>query len=396
MDRGPPLLLLLLAPPVLSLSFLQMTSGAFLIYVIKRIAFSLVLFIISVAAGDDTLLPDHLRLLRYNIDNVTFWKSLAPSLHVFNDSEARRQHIFEESEILGTQYTSEGLRQDLKTKGYFVLHAREDFDAFKDLPLENMVRLIELLFSMNLPVQLCFLYDEFWFLFSRLDKLLHGVIFSGNEYLRLPDLWAWRIDASKGDRGWYPHRDKQYDAPGSEEEKVAAEKAALGEKLDVVPPISARDRVLWKDGSPKSVTIWIPLTPALKNNSCIHVLPADMDSTYATESTLDLSSPSVLNRFSALPALPGSVFVWNHWLYHFGGGGKSPLPRISLSIEFQTASVPAFCPWTSSPLLLPTFEHRFLIIAEMLARYAHMTSDTDKQQLMGVLEEHFVSQDSRI
>ena len=41
-------------------------------------------------------------------------------------------------------------------------------------------------------------------------------------------------------------------------------------------------RSLFKNGKPKSLTIWIPLTDANTENSCMYVLPANRDTGYHT------------------------------------------------------------------------------------------------------------------
>eukprot|EP01032_Pedospumella_encystans_P007965 gene7965-9497_t len=64
-----------------------------------------------------------------------------------------------------------------------------------DLPVESMVQLIDKLHALGLPITFCYLFDEFWSIFSRLHLSIEGVL--GKNYQRLPDFWAWRVDPAK-------------------------------------------------------------------------------------------------------------------------------------------------------------------------------------------------------
>lgn len=60
------------------------------------------------------------------------------------------------------------------------------------------------------------------------------------------DILTWLVDPNRGDAGFSPHRDRQPDDT----------------------PATFRP-----DGSAKYATMWVPLTPATPENSCLYVIP---------------------------------------------------------------------------------------------------------------------------
>jgi SEC-C motif/Phytanoyl-CoA dioxygenase (PhyH) len=186
---------------------------------------------------------------------------------------------------------------------------------------------------------LAFLYDEFWYPFFKLHHLYGALL--GGKYCLLPDFWIWNVDPKKGEAGWKPHRDK-------------------GRKA------------LFEDGSPKSLTTWIPLSPATPMNGCMYVVPAPHDPTYATaEEALMKFEPQSIR---ALPGSPGDFFIWNQALYHWGSrtSPHATESRVSMAFEFQRADVPPFNSPLIDPLCVLSFEARLKLIAKQMHRYRNM------------------------
>ena len=157
----------------------------------------------------------------------------------------------------------------------------------------------------------------------------------------LPDFWVWNIDPGKGEAGWKPHRDKG--------------RSSLDD-----------------DGSPKSVTVWIPLSEATPLNGCMYLVPAYLDPTYNTdeESQHEFEYSSI----RALPGEPGDFFMWNQAVLHWGSKSspRATVPRASMAVEFQRADVEAFNRPLISPLSPPPFEVRLKLIAKQVLQYQHM------------------------
>jgi ectoine hydroxylase-related dioxygenase (phytanoyl-CoA dioxygenase family) len=129
---------------------------------------------------------------------------------------------------------------------------------------------------------------------------------------------------------------------------------------------------LYSDGTPKSLTVWIPLTNATPLNGCMYIIPANRDKTYNTsdENEWKFDYPDV----RALPGQAGNVFVWNQAVLHWGSRTSrfAEEPRISVAFEFQRADVPPFNQPLLNPKHLPSFEARLKLIAKQLLQYKHM------------------------
>ena len=126
------------------------------------------------------------------------------------------------------------------------------------------------------------------------------------------------------------------------------------------------------DGSPKSLTTWIPLSPTTPLNGCIYIVPEQLDPTYATldENKRQFDYASI----RALPGNPGDFFIWNQAVLHWGGrtSPRAAESRVSMAFEFQRTDVPAFNSPLIDPLRVFTFEERLKLIAMQVYQYRQM------------------------
>jgi SEC-C motif/Phytanoyl-CoA dioxygenase (PhyH) len=259
-----------------------------------------------------------------NFHEREHWLSLAPGLHIEDWS------LFENVAYLDL---SPGLSAQFKDDGY--LQGSADWG----LDVKLMADTVRALSAANLSPIFAFLYDEFWYPFFKLH-LLHDALLGGR-YCLLPDFWILNVDPKKGEAGWRPHRDKGR-------------------------------RALLDDGSPKSLTTWIPLSAATPLNSCIYIVPAQHDPTYATADETEMKFE--YQSIRALPANPGDFFIWNQALFHWGSrtSPHAAESRVSMAFQFQRADVPPFNSPLIDPLRVPPFEARVKLIAQQLYRYRHM------------------------
>jgi ectoine hydroxylase-related dioxygenase (phytanoyl-CoA dioxygenase family) len=103
------------------------------------------------------------------------------------------------------------------------------------------------------------------------------------------------------------------------------------------------------DGTPTLVNVWIPLTDATTLNSCMYVLPAQVDPHYPhrggtmSPGKIELRT-SDLPNIRALPAAAGSVLCWSTHLVHWGArsSANATQPRISFAVYYQSRSVPPY------------------------------------------------------
>lgn len=262
-----------------------------------------------------------------DIEKREAWAALMPALHIENDALLHTAAL-----PFGGEYCAR-LRDDLRTEGY--CQANENNWA---IACDKLAKAVRDLVGAGLSPVFAFLYDEFWLSFRQIDPLLRELI---GPYAMLPDFWVWNVDPAQGQAGWTPHRDKGH-------------------------------VTLRADGTPNSVTVWIPLTDATPLNSCMYIVPANRDPTYGTaqEGLWRFELPDI----RALPAKPGDVLVWNQAVLHWGSrsapdGGAS---RVSMAVEFQRVDVPPMNPPLIKPLAPLPFAARLSLIAKQTLQYRHM------------------------
>ena len=198
-----------------------------------------------------------------------------------------------------------------------------------------VARLVEL----DLPTPFLFMFDEAWNAFRALGPMVAHHL--GEDYLMLPDFWVWHVDPKAGQAGWTPHRDK----------------GAMS---------------LASDGSPLSLTIWVPITAATPQNGCMYIVPADRDRLYGTANMGQIGCDPAAIR--ALPVVPGEYLCWNQAVMHWGGQTSpfAPHPRMSMAFEFQRGDIRPF----NQPLMKSdvdlSFEQRLRLIAKQILQYQHM------------------------
>lgn len=263
-----------------------------------------------------------------DIARPEFWREFAPGLHVVDRRSAEAVRF-----VAPPEEQLAAIRAAVQEEGYF--HAS---GVKWPVDVRLMAQTVRALDAAGLSPVFAFVYDEFWMPFHSLHPIYQGLL---GDYRLLPDFWVWNVDPARGQSGWRPHRDKGRQA-------------------------------LFPDGTPKSITTWMPLSKATPLNGCMYIVPANHDPTYNTpqEGEWNFELPSV----RALPAEPGDVFMWNQAVLHWGSktsprGGES---RVSMAFEFQRADVPAFNAPLLEPLQLLDFASRLKLIAKQVLQYRHM------------------------
>lgn len=258
-----------------------------------------------------------------------FWQDLAPFLHIGHPEyhHVPVPSIPEEQQLY--------LNQLIKQEGY--IHGNI---GTWHTSLAPIIATIQKLRALGFPPVFIFLYDEVWQLAYQLSSTISCLL--GEQYWMLPDFWAWYIDPAHTEAGWKPHRDKGYHS-------------------------------LRADGSPSSLTAWIPLTPATPLNGCMYILPADRDPVYGTPNDMNwkIDYPSI----RALPANPNEFFIWNQAVLHWGSRSSNRAteqPRISCAFEFQRQDIPAWNQPFITPNSFLNFNQRLNLIGKQLLQYQHM------------------------
>ena len=260
------------------------------------------------------------------ISDPQFWLGLNPGLHIETSGSVPPIDVSEDR--------AAGFRSLIRTEGYLQADG-----LLLDRSFGSLAAAVKTLVSSGLPAPFAFIYDEFWHPFHRLQNVLERVF--GHTYLMLPDFWVWHVSPAKSESGWSPHRDKG---------RVA----------------------LFEDGTPKSLTVWLPLTAATPLNGCLYLVPADRDPTYGTEreSEWTFKMPDV----RALPAKAGDLLMWNQAVLHWGAHAseRAAEPRISMAFEFQRDDVKPFNQPLLAPDRAPGFDDRLRLICKQILQYQHM------------------------
>jgi hypothetical protein len=231
----------------------------------------------------------------------------------------------------------------IKDEGYLKLKQVIDFDFnfWQEMSLK--------LRSLNLPTVFSFIYKDLWCLPQTIAPLVENIL--GRNFQALQAFWLWRIEGTAGSaqdqQGWQPHRDRDYTS-------------------------------LRADGSPKYLTVWLPISAATPENSCIYVVPAKYDRSYG--SARDMSWEFNFQDVRALPAKPGDLLCWNHALLHWGSraAAHSTSARVSLAFEFAGADARAPENLILKPEHHASFNSRAQLIAGQLKNYLHMYTYPDE------------------
>jgi hypothetical protein len=260
-------------------------------------------------------------------NNISFYKEINPSLHIC-DSNFLNQEIYDFDNSILDFISSQSIKE-----GYFQL----DPIDWK-LPIYDMANAIIRLKEQKILTAYAFVYDEYWLMFYKLHKILLRLL--GN-YKRIPGFWAWHIDPSKEESGWgTPHRDK----------------GCLS---------------LFEDGTPKTYSIWLPLTDTTPLNGCLYIVPADRDPYYnkPNEGILDFKYSDI----RALPATAGSILGWTDATLHWGSHSSklATTPRISIAMEFQKSDVEPFSYGLTDYNYFYNFDERLKVIWQQISQYRY-------------------------
>lgn len=231
---------------------------------------------------------------------LDYWKALNPELSITRNPFQRKTEVYQ----LAEQQMAQQIRQ-ITQEGYLQTPPL--------IPRTNTERLAQCVLKVvdaGFPPIFVFVYDEFWQICGNLSQVLTPVL--GPEYKLLPDFWVWCIEKNASATGFKPHRDHQHGR-----------------------------QTLRADGRPTILTAWIPFTDVTTLNSCMYVLPTNLDPNLPDNFQDQTVREPVLQCIRALPAEAGSILAWNSYILHWGARSSewATLPRISLGIYFQSGDV---------------------------------------------------------
>ena len=263
-----------------------------------------------------------------DLSSKSFWRQFSSKLSIEQQGDSKQIKISKDE--------NQKIKEKIILEGF--LHLKQ---PGLENPTDQINKAISSIVKMGLPPVFIFVYDQPWLIQRQTSNILK--ILLEERFKLLPDFWAWHV--SPGESGWKPHRD--------------------------------RPQTLFDDFSPQSLTLWIPLTKALPENSCMYILPANKDIHYHDQipPALKFGFPGNISDIQALPSEPNDVLIWNQRVVHWGSTSniKNDIgPRISLAFEFQRSDISPFNKPLLEPCRLPTFKERLNLIGKQIIQYTHM------------------------
>jgi ectoine hydroxylase-related dioxygenase (phytanoyl-CoA dioxygenase family) len=309
------------------------------------------------------------------ITELASWRALCPELNCGTTSADLPPSTLSDQQV-------RNMKEDLVDDGYFQLNPDETpwDDALVDIVGQGIRTLVDNGWH---PLWIV-LYDEIWLMAHQLSEQL-ATATGGNRMIM--DFFAWCVlqeSKTGGREGWPPHRDRC----GMTSEEV-------------------RNSFRSADQTPKYNTVWIPLTDATPNNSCLYVVPRGVDPTYAPslrggcveavevkeqreefgaeESAAEdtrhpfsriFHTPALFQHIRALPAPKGSLLAFSHRLMHWGSAGcpkrasrNGGAPRIAFAFGLAQDDY-ELPPFSRDWLPLPPVQMRMALVAGQLLCYS--------------------------
>ncbi len=273
------------------------------------------------------MLPNRRRLprgLAIATQSTAFWRRLAPELTIAEPPRNMLSHEAPPQQIPGD------MQMKLVNDGF--VHLRGVVPTANLTAVGRAMRRIN---DAGFPASFIGVYDEVWALVAGLRGVIDGLFHQGAALV--PGFQA--IHPGQG-RGLSAGRRR----PG---------------------------RGVYGDGTPRNVTLWLPLTAATPDNGCVYVVPARFDRNYGRSDAArpDASLPGI----RALPAAPGDVLIWTGETYHWQGRAARDNPDgplLSLCWEFQSKADVALEGATIDSFPSVPFETRLSILARQMRHAA--------------------------
>lgn len=242
-----------------------------------------------------------------------FWRRMVPDLTISDDLAGR---------AIPRRAETGADRMRLINDGFLHLKQPGADDALPDIAAA-MRRIV----AAGLPAAFVGVYDEVWDIIAGLHDVLDG-LFDGKAAL-VPNFWASHGATATG----------------------AQRRRGGGGVFD--------------DGTPKNLTIWLPVTDATPANGCVYVVPAGQDRNYGRPDRADASLPGI----RALTARAGDVLIWTGETYHWQGRAdrhSAASPLLSLKWEFQSRDIPPLERTLIDSYPQVPFETRLAILADQM------------------------------
>eukprot|EP00457_Paulinella_chromatophora_P008565 gb/GEZN01008604.1/.p1 GENE.gb/GEZN01008604.1/~~gb/GEZN01008604.1/.p1 ORF type:complete len:436 (+),score=49.25 gb/GEZN01008604.1/:30-1337(+) len=282
-----------------------------------------------------------------------YWSALVPWLHPDASRETKADFLaLAEQSAKRPLEKLAALNGDMTERGYWKIQPC-DLGLPEGLCYALAMGVIRLVAHGHTPTAIL-AYEEAWLL-----GLIAGRFSRGNvTNLPIGDWFTFYVGEGHGYRPGPPHRDRPTAGPDS----------------------------FHADGSPKYLSVWISLTSASPEQSCLYCIPKQYDPNYFIPGdSLEhvMPSPSSWQNIVALPLPAGGILGFSHRLVHWGSNpqpipvcrdlsSQPVLPRIALTLAFADPSFeePYFDP---ALLPFPPLGLRIALVSGQEIQYAHFS-----------------------
>lgn len=286
-----------------------------------------------------------------------YWRSLCPDLHVHDKTyQTKILNFKEKGNSLCSIQTCNNIHDRIVEDGYAVLsNDKLRWSQNVKLIADGITRLL----VAGWPASAIMIYDEAWAMALDCKNMMKNA--TGNSLCM--DIVGFVVDPKKT-HGFSPHRDRQ-------PEDWMPKGVEKSEK-----------KTFKKDGMAKYVTVWVALTDAHPDNSCLHFIPAgfdpgyyDGDSEEGDPLALCFTTKESYQHIRAAPVNAGGCTFHTHRTIHWGSSGRPSYngsPRISLSFGFSDHLFePSY--FSVECLPFPKVDLRVSLMAGQIVNYATLS-----------------------
>lgn len=258
-----------------------------------------------------------------------YWLALCPRLSI------TEQPAWKARVSPGGLIEADRVRQDLIEDGYSKIAQRgavvsQEIVAQLNAGIVNLVRA-------GWPATFIIIYDEAWEAIEGMQTMIDAATHRKNRCIY--DIVAWHVDAESGQAGFSPHRDRQPE-----------DWMPRGLSRDVRSTFSSKI-----DGRvAKYNTVWLAVSEASAENSCLNFLPQRYDPGYLNGDLPDEDpmlrafgvGKEVFQQIRSVPLPAGGCTFHTHRIIHWGSAAKAQrpgtervpvAPRLAISCAFSDA-----------------------------------------------------------
>jgi phytanoyl-CoA dioxygenase PhyH len=266
--------------------------------------------------------------------SAEFWRRLAPELTISGPNPA-----------ITNQPADRAHQLWLVNDGYLCVKRSDETDTHA-----RLAKVVDRIASAGLPPAFIGVYDEVWQIIAALNPVL-DTLFDGKAAL-VPNFWAHHSGSN---------------TPG-----LTADRRRPGAGV-------------YRDGTPKNVTVWVPLTDATPGNGCVYLVPAGQDRNYgrSASSRADAS----LSGIRALPVSAGEALIWTGETYHWQARPdryQDDGPLMSLTWEFQCRDLSPLEGTLIDSYPRVPFETRLAILARQMPKHS---DELSKNPVWGAVQQ---------